>query len=134
VKKRDLRKIALLGIAGGLLIQPALFAADAPASSKESVTQKTLTARQLYDQLSPEGKKLYDSLNDEGKTMALKLANQTCKGKNDCKGQNSCKTAENSCMGQGGCKGTSKGPFVDKNDAVKVSSMMMEAKRKNLQK
>ena len=96
---------------------------NAPAASR------MLTEEELVLQLNDEGKGIYQNLDSEGKALALKLANQSCKGKNDCKGMNACKTDSNSCAGKGGCKGTSPAPFQDKNVAVKVAFKKMQEKR-----
>jgi hypothetical protein len=90
-----------------------------------------LTESQLLSQLNDQARSTYQSLDAQGKALALKLANQTCKGQNDCKGLNSCKTDDNSCAGKGSCAGKSKGPFQDKNLAVKVAAMKMADKRSN---
>lgn len=100
-------------------------------ADKPAVEQTQLTESQLLTKLNAEGKTTYQGLDPAGKAMALKLANQTCKGKNECKGQNSCKTEKNSCAGAGGCAGTSPGPFKDKNSAVKVAAKKMAEKRAN---
>jgi hypothetical protein len=73
-------------------------------------------------------------LSPEGKALALKLANQSCKGKNSCKGLNSCKTEEHSCAGRGSCAGTAAAPFKDKNQAVKIAAQKMAEKRASLNK
>lgn len=142
-KKTNLKKIALMGMAGGALIaqsqvaaaQPQndyrgsqYYTADAMDSSMQN-SNKTMTEQDLLSQLNSEGKSTYQSLDQEGKALALKLANQSCKGQNGCKGLNSCKSKENACAGQSGCKGTSKGPFMDKNAAVKVAAKHMAEKR-----
>jgi hypothetical protein len=88
-----------------------------------------LTEKDLMDNVNAQSKAIYQSLSPEGKALALKLANQDCKGKNDCKGQNSCKTAKNDCAGKGGCKGQSPANFKDKNQAIKVASLKMAEKR-----
>lgn len=88
-----------------------------------------LTESDLQAQLNSQGRALYQSLSPEGKALALKLANQDCKGRNECRGYNSCRNTEHSCQGQGSCAGTSAGPFADKNAAVKVAAMKMAEKR-----
>lgn len=95
----------------------------------EATQTRTMSETELKAQLTPDVKATFDGLSSEGKALALKLANQTCQGKNDCKGLNSCKTAENSCAGTGACKGTTPGPFTDKNKAVKVAAKKMAEKR-----
>jgi len=97
---------------------------DLSDTSSQSITQE-----QLLNRLNDPAKATYNSLNPEGKALALKLANQSCKGKNDCKGLNSCRSAKNSCAGQGACAGQSPGPFKDKNTAVKVAAKKMSEKR-----
>lgn len=83
-----------------------------------AVDEKTIDAK-----LNTESKAIFKELSPEGKRLAVKLANQDCKGKNDCKGQNSCKGEKNSCAGLGSCRNTSPGPFKDFNQAVKVAKM-----------
>ena len=103
------------------------YMSDADQDDADNTTQ--LTESQLLSQLNDEGKATYKSLDPAGKALALKLANQTCKGQNECKGLNSCKTEKNSCAGNGGCAGTSPGAFKDKNTAVKVAAKKMAEKR-----
>ncbi len=91
-----------------------------------------LAEKDLMDNVNAQSKAIYQSLSPEGKALALKLANQDCKGKNDCKGQNACKTAKNDCAGKGGCKGQSPSNFKDKNQAIKVASMKMAEKRNSV--
>jgi hypothetical protein len=105
------------------------------AQADEQVTNPgKLTESDLLQQLDSQGKATYNGLDAEGKALALKLANQGCKGQNDCKGLNSCKTADNSCAGKGGCKGKSNCAFKDKNKAVKVAAQKQAEKRANLSK
>jgi len=111
------------------------FTADNDSSnSGGTMTQKQMSESELLQQLDDQGKTMYRSLSPEGKALALKLASQDCKGKNSCKGLNSCKTSENSCAGKGACAGKSKGPFADKNLAVKVALMKMAEKRNSMNK
>lgn len=99
--------------------------------TKQKSTQRSMSESELLPQLNAQGKATYQSLDAAGKALALKLANQACKGENECKGMNSCKTKDNSCAGQGGCQGTSPGPFKDKNLAIKVAAKKMAEKRAN---
>lgn len=133
MKKNNLKKLALLGLTGGIILGAT---SCEPASRKNSQieSQKTLTAAELYAQLSPDAQRDFDRMDKEGKDLALKLANQTCAGKNSCKGLNSCANNEHTCKGQGSCKGTSKGPFENKDDAVKVAAMHMTKKRMEMTK
>lgn len=101
------------------------------SSSKGSAVKQKMTESDLLSQLNPQGKATYQGLDPAGKALALKLANQDCKGQNECKGLNSCKTSEHSCAGKGSCAGTSAAPFKDKNLAVKVAAMKMAEKRAN---
>lgn len=102
------------------------YFADASTSSQPS---QQFTEQTLPSKLNPAARAAFERMSPEGKTMALKLANQSCKGQNDCKGLNSCRTDKNSCAGMGSCKGTSKGPFDDKNTAVTVAAKAMAEKR-----
>jgi hypothetical protein len=102
--------------------QQSRYLADAGTSQK-------LTQESLSTQLNAQTRANFEKMTPEGKTLAVKLANQSCKGQNDCKGLNSCKTETNSCAGLGSCKGTSKGPFEDKNAAVTVAAKAMAEKR-----
>lgn len=137
MKKTNLKKLAATGLAGGLLLANSTAYADSNhegmnqynESSKQNNENKTISESDLLSQLNAEGKTAYENLDAEGKKLALKLASQTCKAKNECKGLNSCKTSKNSCAGQGGCRGTSKGPFTDKNTAVTVAMKKMAEKR-----
>lgn len=97
--------------------------------STQTSTKAKMTESDLMSQLNAQGKATYQGLDAAGKAMALKLANQDCKGQNECKGMNSCKADDHACAGKGSCAGTSKGPFKDKNLAVKVAAMKMAEKR-----
>lgn len=104
------------------------YLADAD-SDTATQTQPPLKESDLLNQLNPDAKATYQTLSPEGKALALKLANQSCKGLNDCKGLGSCKTDDHSCAGKNGCKGQSKCSFKDKNQAVKVAAKKMAEKR-----
>lgn len=98
-----------------------------------SMTQKQplrqISESELRAQLNDQGKSQFNSLDAEGKALALRLANQSCKGENECKGLNSCKGNGHDCAGKGSCKGTSPGPITDKNVAVKLAAAKMAEKR-----
>jgi hypothetical protein len=139
MKKTNLKKLALMGIAGVLMAQAQGNAAQQNGSYNGSnqyvaamdsmQSSSKMSESDLLQKLSPEGKATYQSLSKEGKDLALKLANQSCQGKNGCKGMNSCKSTENACAGKAGCQGKSNGPFTDKNMAVKVAAQKMAEKR-----
>lgn len=101
-----------------------------PDTQKSAPKQK-MTESDLMSQLNAQGKATYQGLDSAGKALALKLANQDCKGQNECKGLNSCKTSDHACAGKGSCAGTATAPFKDKNLAVKVAAMKMAEKRAN---
>lgn len=137
MRKVNFKKLALLGLTGGAFLTTQLSAGQydsytADSDTKQDASDQKMTENELMSKLNAEGKKTYQSMDSEGKALALKLANQSCAGKNDCKGLNSCKTDKNTCAGNGSCKGTSKGPFTDKNMAVKVAAKKMAEKRSNL--
>ncbi|MDR3624382.1 MAG: hypothetical protein P4L16_04495 [Chlamydiales bacterium] len=126
------KKLALMGIAASLVVGAPLSADDSDTNATESSLSSLMTASELMSKLNDKEKAEFKSLSPEGQALALKLANQTCKGKNSCKGLNSCKTEKNSCAGLGGCKGQSKGPFKDKNVAVEVAAKKMKEKRNEM--
>lgn len=90
---------------------------------------RQISESELKAQLNDQGKSQFNSLDAEGKALALRLANQSCKGENECKGLNSCKGNGHDCAGKGSCKGTSPGPIKDKNVAVKLAAAKMAEKR-----
>ena len=155
MKKHDLTKLAIMGIAGGLLITGQAQADDDKgeldvstiiaqkgscagpggcAGMKDNGAPKELAERDLWNQLNEEGRNIYETLDAEGRKLALQLANRSCAGHNDCKGLNACASDKNACSGQGGCQGQSKCNFKDKNLAVKVAAKNMEEQRGNMNK
>jgi hypothetical protein len=136
MKKCDYKKLAMLGLASGSFLLTAGCQSDAEEqkSGTEMQQQHRLTEADLLNLLDSDTKQIYQGLDAEGKALALKLANQSCKGQNSCKGMNSCKSSTNSCAGLGSCKGTTVGPFKDKNSAVKVAAKAMEKKRSEMNK
>lgn len=135
MNKKELKKIALLGLSAGLLVtnvQAASAEKDlSPTSSKEDIQQgyHLMSEAELKEKLNPEGIKLYDSLDAEGKALARSVASQRCQGMNQCKGLNACKTDKNACQGKGECKGQGKCVIMDKNNAVKLVHDKMKDKR-----
>lgn len=139
-KNRTLNALATAGLMGGLLAaampsaleaQPSTSYTSSDASKKPCKAPSAERTQKLFAQLKPESIQMYNKMDCEGKNLAMEMAEQSCKGKNDCKGKNSCKTDTNSCAGQGACALTSKGPFTDKNVAVQIASKMMAEKRAN---
>ena len=135
MRKFDFKKLALMGITGGVMCATQV-SADQPTTNMDnrSATPNIPTPAKIDEahflkKLTPESKEMYMKMSPEGKALALKLANQGCTGKNDCKGLNSCTSANNTCAGKGGCKGTSPGPFTDMNKAVQVANKHMQEKR-----
>ena len=157
MKKNDLRKLALMGLAGGALI---LTPSETQASSEvkaSNVTQEKnetpkkqdvkgaqidysaadrdyhkMSEKELLDVLDANGKKMYNELSSEGKKLAIEVASSKCSSYNTCKGLNACATEKNKCAGKGACKGQSKCAFIDKNMAVKVVYEKMNNKRAEL--
>lgn len=125
-----LKHLALLGLSTGLV-----FGCQSSDSSNGNDSQEEQAAliseSELLALLDAESKELFNALNDEGKALAITLASQQCAGKNGCAGLNSCADDNNACAGEGGCGGQSKGPFTDKNLAVKVAAKHMQEQREN---
>lgn len=115
--------------------EPAKYTADTDkegnkgSGNSATSTKAAMTEGELLNQLNEPGKQAYKTLDPAGKALALKLANQDCKGQNDCKGLNSCKADDHACAGKGSCAGTAKANFKDKNLAVKVAALKMAEKR-----
>jgi hypothetical protein len=101
------------------------------SSNATATTSRPLTESELLSQLNEQGKSAYQGLDSAGKALAVKMANQDCKGQNECKGLNSCKAEDHACAGKGSCAGTAKTNFKDKNLAVKVAALKMAEKRAN---
>lgn len=136
--KKDLKTLALMGLGGILMTQAQAHAGQQNndnryymADSMDSMqnSSKKMTESDLIQKLNPETRLVFQSLDKEGKDLALKLAEQACKGKNSCKGMNSCKSKDNTCAGTGGCKGQSAAPFTNKNMAVMLAAKNMAEKR-----
>jgi hypothetical protein len=141
MNKKDLAKLALLGLASGAFIasqNDRLQAAESTKAVGDQYSQdngnigyKLLSEDELLLELNEQGEELYMNLNKEGKELARKVASQRCNGTNLCKGLNACQTETNACAGQGACKGQGKCGFSDKNLAVKVVANKMAQKRKD---
>lgn len=136
MKKADLKKLALLGVASGVCFMQGIHAAEVKDAKESAVEDsniddinRPMTESELLEELDDGGVKLYNSLTPEGKAVALEIANATCNGTNECKGRNACKTEQNACAGKGSCKGLSKCAVSDKNLAVKLASQVMAEKR-----
>lgn len=139
MNKKQLQKLALLGITGGILVTntPILDAAAAPAPSTPATNDANsqnlgwheMTEKELLMELNGDGAAIYKTLTPEGKELARKVASMRCNHTNECKGLNGCKTDKNDCAGHGQCKGTGKCAIADKNLAVELVAKKMAAKR-----
>jgi hypothetical protein len=149
MNKQHFKQLALLGMAGGLLI-----ASDASAEEKKSQTQTTkespknaaspdnpsygnegyhlMSDDDLKMELNDSGIKLYNSLDAKGKELARKVASQRCAGTNECKGLGSCANEKHSCIGKNDCRGQSVCGISDKNIAVKLVAEKMAQKRQTV--
>lgn len=149
---REFKKLALMGLATGLLVSAEsaeakqallsrignfelLAAAVNPDGSKDfdpndgNMGYHVMTEDELLLELNDEGTKLYNSLTPEDKALVLKVASMRCQGTNECKHLNACKTDHNDCAGKGECKGKGKCALADKNLAVKLVYDKMKEKR-----
>lgn len=142
MKKREMKKIALIGLSTGILISNHLQAATVEKTkpSKEAATDDyndgnagyhLMTEDELLIELNNDGAKLYKSLDPKGKELARFVASQRCNGTNACKGLNACQTDKNSCLGKGACKGQGKCAISDKNLAVKIVADKLMAEKRN---
>ena len=153
MNKNDLKKLALLGLAGGMIISQNVYADDKNDKKLTQVNQgkvdyknkslddiindvssgnlqyHLMSEEELLEELDANGKRIYDSLTPEGKKLAIDTASNICSGNNKCKGLNACKSDKNECAGQGSCKGQSRCAITDKNLAVQLAAQRMEEKR-----
>ncbi len=156
MRKKDMKKLALLGLTAGFLTSASADAADKTSTTSsttatkdtcpggkcpgdkskdpnsENVGYHLMTEDELMENLNAKSRKIYEGLDAEGKALVLKVASQRCNGTNDCKGLNACQTEKNDCAGKGECKGKSKCAFADKNLVVKIVAKKMEEKRAKL--
>lgn len=152
MKKRNLRTLALMGIASGVILsqtvdanergnQTAISSLLATNTSSQPATRTEpdpndgnlgyhlMTEEELMLELNDEGQKMYKELDPSNKKLALEVASKRCANTSACKGLNACKTDKNSCAGQGSCKGQGKCAISDKNLAVKLVYDKMMKKR-----
>lgn len=147
MNKKDMKKLALLGLISGTIVCQNGFAADAAPKAAADAKAKSIeelnaqnvgyhlyTEDELLLELNDEGAKLFKSLSPDGKKLALEVASARCNGTNSCKGLNGCQTANNSCAGKGSCKGTGKCAIADKNLAVKLVHNKLAKERAGLGK
>jgi len=158
MKKRDYKKLALLGFASGLFVLSSLQGQSIMGEEIQSVEGEDpvdtmddteidpdydpnaenegyylMSENELLMYLNAKGRKAYNGLSPEGKELARKVASRRCNNANECKGLNACKTDDNECAGQGQCKGQTKCSFGDKNLAVKLVAKKMAEKRQSTQ-
>lgn len=107
----------------------ALIAGSSAAQAADCRPPSASQSQTLLNQLDDDHQDTYRGMSCEGQNLAMKLSQQSCKGRNSCAGQNACAGANNSCAGKGSCKGTSSKPFEDKNKAVDVAQQVMAKKR-----
>lgn len=155
MKKRDLKKLALLGLTTGMILSQdvqsnemhdkieisSLLAANTSTDTKPKGTDTTsnpndsnlgyhlMTEEELLLELNTDGQRMYKQLDAHDKKMALEVASERCNNSNECKGLNACKTDKNECAGKGSCKGQGKCAIADKNLAVKLVYDKMQKKR-----
>jgi hypothetical protein len=115
------RKNTLCSLLSMGLVAGGMATAQADCKPPSSMQMQT-----LFSQIDEAHQNMYNSMDCEGQNMAVKMAEQTCAGKNGCAGQNSCKTKDNSCAGMGSCKGKSPGPFKSKNTAIEIANKMYQ--------
>lgn len=154
MKRKEWKKIAIMGLSTGLILstsvlagKEAVKAASENSSGKKNESKSSdeaddnadgnlgyhlMTEDELLIQLSPKGVQMYKSLDTDGKGLALLLASARCNGMNPCKGLNACQTKQHACMGKGECKGQGKCALSDKDLAVKLVKDKMAKKRSQM--
>jgi hypothetical protein len=127
MKKRDLTKLAVAGIASGLLLGCGGGGEGSDAAGT-AVSEAGMSESELLSKLNPEKARLYESLSPEGKELVRKVALTKCNGQNDCKGLGGCKTGSNECKGMNECKGKG-GCALSPDEAVERAVKHMAQKR-----
>jgi hypothetical protein len=123
MNKKDLNKMAIIGLASGILAgcgSQDATKSDTPSPMDhmgEKVT--SVSEEHLLSQLNESSRALFKSLGNDAKATVLRVASSKCAGENPCAGLNGCKTANNECAGMASCKGHG-GCAVDANTAVKL--------------
>lgn len=141
MKTRDLKKLALMGLLGGLIVanHATLEGADLPKDKTDTKTDPNagnmnwhlMTEKELLLQLNEEGIAQYNSLTPEGKQLAREVASAMCNGTNKCKGLGACATDKHTCAGKNDCEAQGKCAIADKNLAVDLVAKKMAQKRAN---
>lgn len=158
MKKKKLKKLALLGISSGIALSQTVQANEKPeslthttlilaANTSKSTTVPSnttntsdnanegnlgyhlMTEDELMLELNAEGQRMYNALDAKNKQLALQVASGRCANTNFCQGLNACKTDKNNCAGQAACKGNGKCGIADKNLAVRLVYNKMMKKR-----
>lgn len=133
MKKRDLAKLALLGISAGLIAtgcqQGGGKSGNKGAAAEEQMTSDMQT---FYSSLSPSAQKKFMELDAQHRMMAMEMVKGSCNGKNNCKGMGGCATQSHACAGQNGCKGQGGAPIKDANKAVEVQYKNQTKQRQNM--
>jgi hypothetical protein len=150
MKKRDLKKLALMGLTGGIALSNSAQANEFPSSqhlniflAAASTSTSTLKSDpndgnlgyhlmnedELLLELNEEGQRQYHAMDNANKKLAREVASARCGNTNQCKGLNACKTETHACAGKGSCKAQGKCAIADKNLAVKLVYDKMMKKR-----
>ncbi len=122
MKKKDLVKLAMVGMSAGILMtgcqskkgssKQSYLSADEPVSADQ---------QKFFSSLFSASQSKYQQLDSQHRQMAKQMTEQSCKGQNQCKSLGGCKSAQNNCAGLNGCKGQSGGnPIKDPNKAVEL--------------
>lgn len=156
MKKNDLKKLALLGLASGIVLShveageasknhqiqiSSLLAANTskaksnlsdqsqPDPNEGNLGYHLMTEEELLLELNEEGQRMYNAMDPANKKLARDVASGRCANTNYCQGLNACKTEKNACAGQASCKGNGKCGISDKNLAVRLVYNKMMKKR-----
>lgn len=159
MKRKDLKKIALLGLTGGItLVQSAqanensddlknrysTLLANNTLTTKSKVSSSAQTTPNPNDgnlgyhlmsedelllELNQDGQRMYNEMDPANKRLALEVASGRCANTNLCGGLNACKTDKNDCAGKASCKGNGKCGIADKNLAIRLVYTKMMKKR-----
>jgi hypothetical protein len=115
--KKELARLALLGISAGLMVTGCQKEQTGDPPSNQEVNGDI---ESFYNSLTPKAKQQFMQLDTQHKMLAIELYQQHCKGENNCADMGGDATSQHACAGQNTCKGGGGAPLRDPNKAVEI--------------
>lgn len=133
MKKRDLAKLALLGISAGLMATGCQQGGKSGNKTAAAEEKMNSDMQAFYSSLSPSAQQKFIELDAQHRMMAMEMIQSACKGKNSCKGMGGCGTQTHACAGKNSCKGQGGARIQDPNKAVEVQFKNQMQQRQQMQ-